>query len=246
MLRVNQSNGFNAAARPKFLGADFNGSTQYLTRGENPTGIANGKQGTISVWFRLDGADGSLIYFLARAATEFVVRRNAANTIAIQGGSGGGTRVHIATVATFTAGATWYHLLASWDVATAGARHLYISDVSDNNVITFSDGSIPYEGDYGIGGTTAGANLFNGCMAELFFHTSYIDLSVTANRRKFITSQGKPADMGKNGTRPFGGVKPLLYHSVRRGESAAAVFALNRGSGGDFTGTDPTTSSTNP
>ena len=243
MLRVNHSNGFNVQARPKLLGADFNGSSHFLTRGANLTGIANGKQGTFSCWFRLDGSNGALIYFLKTnsGGNQFEVRRNVANTITVKGETG----LEIATTATFTAAATWYHLLASWDVATAGARHLYISDVSDLNVVTFSDSTISYEKDIAIGATVAGANFFHGCMAELFFHTSYIDLSVTANRRKFITSNGRPADMGPHATRPFG-IKPIMYHSVRRGELAGTVFTLNRGSGGDFSGADPGTSSSNP
>lgn len=59
---------------------------------------------------------------------------------------------------------------------------------------------------------------------------SFVDLSVTANRRRFIDSTMMPVDLGATGTLPFG-YQPALYMSVRPG-GVPADITLNRGLGG--------------
>lgn len=69
-------------------------------------------------------------------------------------------------------------------------------------------------------------------IAELWFAPTFIDFSVQANRRKFADADGKPLDLGANGSLPLG-VQPAIYLSVREGEEASA-FLENRGSGENF------------
>lgn len=59
---------------------------------------------------------------------------------------------------------------------------------------------------------------------------SAVDLSVTANRRRFIDSQMMPVDLGDTGTLPFG-YRPALYQSIRPGGVPADIL-INRGVGG--------------
>jgi hypothetical protein len=67
---------------------------------------------------------------------------------------------------------------------------------------------------------------------------AFYDLSVTANRRKFIAADGTPVDLGANASSVTGTV-PYTYLTVRPG-GVANDFATNNGSGGPFpTGTRP-------
>lgn len=65
---------------------------------------------------------------------------------------------------------------------------------------------------------------------------SFVDLSVTANRRKFISSTYTPVDLGDTGMLPFG-YQPALYMSIRPGGVATDILT-NRGVGGGSWGYD--------
>ena len=220
--------------------ADFDGSADYMLRGADLTGIADGKKGLLSYWVRLDGGDGSqLIAFNnAKAGKTFVSSRETDNKIYVVGRNAATTDIlNIRTNATYTASAAWLHVLSSWDLATVGARHLYINDVSDLTVTTFTNDTIDYAAgaaNWGVGGNTDGTNLMNGCLAEIYFDpTTYLDLSVTANRRLFIDATGKPVYLGATGQQPTG-TQSILYITLPYG-SAASAFNVNAGSGGNFT-----------
>jgi hypothetical protein len=61
----------------------------------------------------------------------------------------------------------------------------------------------------------------------------WVDLSVTANRRKFINADLSPVDLGASGQNPFG-TPPNFYLNADSG--VANDFTINRGtSGGTFT-----------
>lgn len=73
---------------------------------------------------------------------------------------------------------------------------------------------------------------FNGRLGDVWFDTSYIDLSIPANLAKFVTGTGidaKPVDLGVNGEKPTG-TPPIIYLPMY-GNNAGK----NYGSGGDFT-----------
>lgn len=73
--------------------------------------------------------------------------------------------------------------------------------------------------------------------ADLFFAptASFVDLSVLANRRKFITPSGGAVYLGSDGSSPLG-VQPPVFLTVTAGGQAnsANTFAGNNGSGGAF------------
>lgn len=70
-------------------------------------------------------------------------------------------------------------------------------------------------------------------VAELWFAQTagFVDLSVTANRRKFISDKAGACNLGTNGATPFGAT-PSVYLTVRGDPS---TFATNNGNGGAFT-----------
>jgi hypothetical protein len=219
--------------------ADFDGTNDYMTTGAGLTGIADGKQGTFSAWLRIDGGDGTTLRIFQTPprspAVHLIINRTSLNVFSVGAANSAHTSIlSIQTAGTYVAGTSWIHLLASWDLATVGARHIYVNDVSDLSVTTFTNDTIDYtETDWAIGARTDGANPWNGCIAEFWFTTTYIDISSAANRRKFIGADGKPVSLGADGSAPTG-TAPLVYQRIAKG-AAASTFATNLGSGGNFT-----------
>jgi hypothetical protein len=124
----------------------------------------------------------------------------------------------------------WTHILASWDVAISAA-HLWISDANaDLAPIVYSTNDIKYDGgNVGLGAYNTGLVFFTGDMAEVWISfTDYFDLTIAANRRKFIRGSGKPQFLGANGERPTG-TSPAIYM-----KGPASAFASNLGTGGAF------------
>lgn len=212
---------------------DFDGTNDFATRGADLTGIADGKAGVVSLWFRLDGGDGAQQALMANnttgVASTFFVNRTVGNAIQILGRNAAATLIlNVISSATYTTDAAWKHLLIAWDLA-AGTGLIYVDDANvKSGAGTQTNDTIDYTlGNFSIGATTNGSQKLNGCLSEVFFHTSFIDISVEANRRKFRTAGGKPADLGADGSTPLG-AQPLIYLPV--GDPAD-----NKGSGGNFT-----------
>jgi hypothetical protein len=74
-------------------------------------------------------------------------------------------------------------------------------------------------------------------LADFWFdagRTSLFDLSIVANRRKFIDPLGKPVDLGATGSIPTG--SPPAFFLRRAPADAPALFANDRsGNGNNFT-----------
>lgn len=218
--------------------ADFDGTNDYMRR-VGFTGAADSKSGILSAWIRLDDGDGSVHVILdgIEVAVSFAfVRVDTTNTLRIDGDNTSGILIlRLTSDTAYTAGATWLHVLASWDLAVA-AGHLYINDVEDLAAgPTLTDDTIDYTVTTWTIGANSGAGFkTNGCLAEFYFAPGqFLDFSVEANRRKFISESGKPVYLGTTGNLPTG-TTPLVYQHLDDTE-AVANFATNRGTGGDFT-----------
>lgn len=225
--------------------ADFD-PTNYLERASGMTGAADSKKGILSCWHR-GRTDPAVVEILLQSvvnATGFTsielgwydgptagypagkyFRVAAANS------SLAAIELELRTTSSLLSG-TWRNILCSWDLATAGARHLYINDVSNLTQITFNNQTIDHSATDRHRVAT-GASL-DGGLAELYFCPGqYLDFSVTSNRRKFITSGGKPVNLGATGEVPTGTV-PMIYLHLDDGESANN-FAINRTGNGNLT-----------
>jgi len=223
--------------------ADFDGTNDYMSRGADLTGSVDSKSGILSVWVRFDGGDGAVQFILDNSAAlgiyKFWLYKTAGNELRIIGRTTAGSAVlELYSASTYTSGATWRHILASWDLATSGARSFYISDVDDlgtsttinSNPVEFTTGAF-YVGDSPIG--LPGSKV-NGALADVYFAPGqYLDFSLVTNRRKSISASGKPVHLGTDGSLPTG-TAPLLYLHLDDSE-AVANFATNRGTGGDLT-----------
>lgn len=228
-----------AAAAAAFVasGADFSGTGMYYRRA-GFTGV-DAKTAFFRVLARFDGGTTVCLYDHGVAgATRFkvdltsqgkvqIVGKNAAGTtiLAVTGGHGLGGSYHTG----------WHEIMFSCDLSDTGKRFLYVNGEQPDNITwtTYSNDSIDWTvDDVNVASNLAEGSLMNGCLAELMVDDSYIDLSVQANREKF-RFHGKPVDPGTDGATAIG-VQPLIYLSIRSG-GAAADFATNRGTGGNFT-----------
>lgn len=63
---------------------------------------------------------------------------------------------------------------------------------------------------------------------------SFYDLTVVANRRRFINADLSLVDLGVNGSEPLGVAAPIFL-TVRPGDTNAGHFVSNNGTGGAFT-----------
>ena len=234
----------------RFLGFDavtFDGTNDYLNA-TSITGIADSKQGTVSVWVRM--ADITLpitriLWFGTATPTMGITVTSVSGILSFFLRNSAGTVIwnqDVGTASDYTSD-TWYHLCISWDLSTL-TTHMYLDDVSNKGqlhtapVNALADlTTTPYR----IGSVYDNSGKFYGDMSELYFTTEYLDISTESNRRKFITADGKPVNLGSNGSTPTG-TQPLIYFS---GEASVWNAGTNKGSGGDFTMTGAVTNSTN-
>ena len=230
--------------------ADFDGTNDVMTRGGALTNIADSKTGILSAWVRIDGGDGATRRIFSCATVQGCqLNLTAANLFQLVCQNSTPTNILIALSSTaYTAGATWLHVLTSWNLAVAGSGRFYVNDVSDGAFGTYTDDTINYAGatEWSVGASTAGANDFDGCLAEIAFYPGqYLDFSLVSNRRKFISASGKPVSLGSTGALPTGTAATCYFH-LDDGETVAN-FATNRGTGGDYTITGTlATGSTSP
>ncbi len=126
---------------------------------------------------------------------------------------------------------TRFNLLVSWD--SIGQKiQVYVNNAAVSGALTwYSSQNIDidtYESIWGIqGGPCSIADLW------VSNTSSFIDLSVAANRQKFILYDLLPVDVGATGQNPLGSTPPIFLHQPA-GSSNAADFALNLGTGGAY------------
>ena len=213
----------------------FDGTNDYMERGAALTGAADGKKGILSFWFKMNGGDAAAQRFLSDNLGYTIAWRQADNTLRIACADGAGNPDNLLrSTGTYTADATWHHVLTSWDGAIT-TNFLYVDD-SDDRAGGSSSVNDTYDytvADHSIGADVGGGNKLNADIAEFYLNLSeYLDISQESNRRLFIDPSGRPVDLGLTGTEPTGN-QPIAYFSVRPGD-AATVFATNKGSGGNF------------
>lgn len=124
----------------------------------------------------------------------------------------------------------WYHCIWSVDWNNPStSRHLYIDDVNDLALGFTANDTIDFTiADWGFGARPSGADKWDGDYAEFYFAPGvYLDLSVEANRRKFVSSGPRPFGLGATGDIPTG-TSPKVWF---RSDGTIA----NNGTGGTFT-----------
>ncbi len=214
-------------------GVTFDGTNDYLTRDADLTGSADSQLWSGSFWFKR-GSVGSiqLIYANDPAVNpSTAIGFRATNELVMEGENDAGTVILDIETSAITDTASYHHCMFSVDLADTGKRHLYIDDASDLNVNIYTDDTMDFtEGDHAVGAASDGGFKFIGDLADLWIANGvYIDLSVEANRRKFITAAGTPVELLGDGSGP-NGTAPIMFF-----QGATAGWETNKGTGGGFT-----------
>lgn len=227
----------------------YNGATQYATRSGGLAGIADSKQLLLSMWFHPENVAAGLtryglFYYESHIASCIEVQyvdAPAGVYPAMYLSCANGVNYTFQTAPDFAGRGVpvrnaWNHLLWSFNVdaglgGPVGHAYLNDTDISGGGII-MNDRAVPYTSGTPlqkiVGFTDASwtASQFIGCRSEVFFDTSYLDLSIVGNRRKFISAGGETVDLGVDGSTPLG-YQPLLYISDGK--------IVNVGTGGDLT-----------
>lgn len=197
-------------------------------------GNADGQQGTVSVWFTIDGGNGTW-RFLLRATggggSVTVLLTNANAFLVLMETALAATALELQTNAnSYMANAgVWQHLVCSWDLSVPTAA-LYINGVTPALAInTVNAATIDYTlTTWRVGENTTNIHEWIGSLSALYFNVvGYIDLSVAANRELFVHPNGQPAGLWADGSGPTG-AQPIMYMV----EVGGAL--VNRGTGGAF------------
>jgi len=210
---------------------DFDGTNDLLSRSTDLVGNTDGQQFTFSFWLWRQATSGLATVYSAQNASNvvfFSVYNAGGTTTVLAKDSGGTTRLE----ASFSLGVsqyvgTFYHVLISVDKTNTSNRAIYVNDIaqtvtwttySTTNNIDFTQPKHDVMGLYGTTATAAGR------LSHVFFDKTYRDLSVTANRRLFVTADLKPA-AGQ------AALNPIMYLPM----SDPTQPGLNQGTGGNFT-----------
>lgn len=222
----------------KFVGAKFDGSSDYLTRGGGLTGAADSKLLSFSVWLELEAVNGAgriitgNTTLATNSQTTRLIMSTGADTVEIVIFNAAGVQICGFRSDVLPPGR--HHICGSVDLSDTLKRHMYVDDASSlfagtPSVYTNDVGDFTLA-DWAIGAQAGGGSKFNGQIYDLWYAPGvYIDFSVTANRRKFRDAAGRPVDLGANGQIPTG-TAPLVYMG-----RDFATWATNKGTGGGFT-----------
>ena len=217
-------------------GVVFDGVNDYMTS-DDDLGV-DGKEGILSFWAKIN-QDGATFEISEPSGGNFGIRHDNGNRYRIQcwNNTNNTLVMRVSTDLQWTISDGWHHVLVSWNNAT-GFRELYIDDVDDK-----AAGSVSVNQDCGydsqitnmvIGAAGGGGQKFVGDVADFYFNsTESLDITVESNRRKFIDSDGKPVDLGSDGSTPTG-TQATIFCTVADG-GVASDFNTNQGSVGAFT-----------
>lgn len=203
--------------------------------------MVNSKVGILSVWVHPSTTGNKVIFAVDASNSEnsiLVMNTNTLNRLLFTGRNVGLT----ANVLDFQGAAgtelsvdTWHHILASWDLVN-DTLLVYLDDVdiwSAAALNSTSNTAIGYqranEEIQIAGGDLIGAP-WTDCISQFYFNPlEFLDFTLTANRRKFISATGGSVVLGADGSLPTGSA-PLVYL-----DNLAATWTQNRGTGGNFT-----------
>lgn len=221
----------------------FDGTNDGLNRGAALDGSSNTKTMILSFWFRVNGSNGSPLTFLENSNNRLSVFRRNDDKIDFNFEGSGDNPWNFITAATFTtSNSEWVHILVSFDAA-ASAFHIFVNDASASieSSVTNDVEMDMSATDWFIGTFSVGPLVqpLDADLSEFYFTDEFLDISIEANRRKFIDPTGKPVDLRSDGSAPTG-TAPLIFMT-----GSTDTWHTNKGSGGGFTETGALTDATN-
>ena len=227
----------------------FDGTNDYLTN-SSPTNPSAGDLFIFSAWWYMSSANVASIVTLNNSIGNRIVefKHNTSTSpdrvmeVIIKNSSD--ALSHYYRVDANMNLNTWNHWLCAMDASTSATKEIWLNDVKQTvNTVTDTTDAIPYNlvTDMYVGQTQELTTPYTGDLSEVYFTNEYLDFDTESNRRKFITSDGKPVDLGSDGSTPTG-TQPLIYMT-----GAASVWnaGTNAGSAGNFTMSGSVTDSSN-
>lgn len=187
------------------------------------TGDVDSKTFIMSFWMNTTINSGSLTSLIGNVNGNFLVYL-IGDAVVVYGANSGAAQ-NLAISAPAYATGVWNHFIIAVDLSSAYAK-VYMNDVDVSASIYHFNSAINFSGS----GWVIGSAPFSGCLSEFYFAPDqFIDITIDANRRKFISAGLKPVSLGADGSLPTG-TAPIMY--LRQN---GANILVNSGSGGDFT-----------
>lgn len=224
------------------LGTQLTGSSPY----NNFTGLTDGQKGTMSFWIKFsdpvtDGALISCFYlnnYVQGNPNIQVAKFNEGPpyVIGIHLISANGTLMAGpgTTNFNFDSNMVWANILTSWDLSVP-TMQIYVNDVSD-----YLDYSAPIVGTMEYSQlnqiqTGSGGQRLIGDLADVYINLStFIDFTVTGNRRKFIDGSGNAVNLGVDGSLPTGTQPEFFYGGIGATTTSWITNLGSTGSQSDF------------
>lgn len=207
---------------------DFDGTNDYLSRASDLTGNADGGTFTFSAWVWRGNQNLQYVYnsCSSSTSTRFSVELTGtagANSVRVIGKNTSGSTVFSATSTLTIPIFTWVSVIVSGNQST-NVLDVAVQDVSERISDSFtSTAAIDFTNPI------HNVALFNTDemstrLSNVYLDYTYRDLSVTNNRRLFVTADLKPADGQAS-------LNPILYLPM----DDPTQPGRNDGTGGDFT-----------
>ncbi|MBW8052029.1 MAG: hypothetical protein FVQ77_17145 [Cytophagales bacterium] len=214
----------------------FDGTNDVLKRAAGLTGAVDGPPFLWSIWINIAGSPGAVMWFFRDTLGRLLSLRNASDKLQLQLRDPAGILLwawNSDDSFTNLTNPGWHHLLVAANlIAVTPVGQVFLDDAA----LAITEVGAPTTGDIdwtftdiAVGAKLNDTQFFNGDVAELYLTDEYLDISVLANRRKFIDASGKPVDLGADGSAPTG-TAPLVFFS-----GATDDWHTNKGSGGGFT-----------
>lgn len=211
---------------PGAVGTSFaTGSGQKAEISVATSGLANSPTLLMSLWFlRPTGAASFAILQGGGGGFIWDMIPNNVGTVFTRLDNSDSALFDNTNMPSITVADTWVNVLLAYNRST-GARMRYVNDTNKS-----SDTSGPTGFDLAIaentlalpptGDTTTGLSM-------VYISTGFLDITVEANRRKFIDALGKPVGLGADGSLPTGSQPEIFAEDGNIGN--------NLGSGGNAT-----------
>lgn len=209
----------------------FDGSNDWTNRGSTFTDMVDEYTVTGSFWFNRTGNYTTNSY-ITRFGNRFRINFDSTSDVLEfeMLDSSGNARYSQGTTSITESG--WHHLVFSIDMQNP-PNNLFLLDGTPENFST--PAALPSEIDFttadaGIGAAANGNSKMQGHLADFWLDTgTFIDLSVEANRRKFIDEDGNPVYLGSDGSLPTGEAPDIFLSGDTEN------WHSNKGTGGGFT-----------
>ena len=214
--------------------AAFDGD--YMLRGADLTGNADPSVHCGSFWVRFLSGDGVLQKIYENSGAYYTIEKTTGNKIHIKTTAPDSTsKSDMLSTSSYTVASGWIHVC--YRIGNGSGDALYINDVDDLGAFSSNNKNIDAtRANHAIGSDTSGNNKLQGLLFDFVLPGNVAPIlpATESNRRLFINRNKKPVYLGENAEIPFGADTFIIFAHLDKGE-AAANFATNAGTGGNFT-----------